>query len=133
VAWISERKNVLSTLFFLLAFLTYLRDVERPDWRRYLLLVTLFVAALVSKVNTIVLPALLLVYEIVMHRRLRMRDIAFTLPLFACGAVVAWANLHGNASHGARYHGGSFAVTMRTSAYDDPTLSLERRRSVRTS
>jgi hypothetical protein len=124
VAWISERKNVLSTLFFLLAFLTYLRWTERPDWRRYVLLVILFVAALLSKVNTIVLPALILVYEIVAHRRLRFRDVAFTLPLFACGAVVAWANLHGNTSHGASYHGGSFAVTMRTSATTIPRYLL---------
>ncbi len=120
VAWISERKNVLSTLFFLLAFVAYLRHVERPALRHYLLMLVLYVAALVTKVNTIVLPALFLVHGIVMRRRLRAWDVALTVPLFACGLVVAWANLHGNTSHGAVYHGGSLAVTLRTSATTIP-------------
>ena len=38
------------------------------------------------------------------------------MPLFACGVALAWANLHNNPSHGVAYHGGSLAVTMRTSA-----------------
>ncbi len=120
VAWISERKNVLSTLFFLLAFLVYLRHSERPHWRRYLLLLVVYLAALLSKVNTIVLPALFLTHEVVVRGRLRVRDVALTLPLFACGAVVAWANLHGNTSHGSAYHGGSLAATLRTSATTIP-------------
>lgn len=116
VAWISERKNVLSTLFFLLAFLAYLRASAEGRVRTYLLVVVLFVAALLSKVNTIVLPAITLAYEIVFHQRLRRRDLAIAGVMLACGAVAAWANLHGNPSHGASYHGGSLAVTMRTSA-----------------
>ncbi|MCC6766842.1 MAG: tetratricopeptide repeat protein [Deltaproteobacteria bacterium] len=120
VAWISERKNLLSTLFFLLAFHMHLGLTDRPTSGRYLGLVTLYVAALLSKVNTIVLPALLLWYEIVIRRRLRAGDLARALPLLACGAVVAWANLHDNPSHGAAYHGGSLAVTMRTSVTTIP-------------
>jgi hypothetical protein len=120
VAWISERKNLLSTLFFLLAFHTYLRYSARPSAGTYLLAFVLFVAALLSKVNTIVLPAIMLAYEIVFQRRLRTRDVLATLPLLASGALVAWINLHGNTSHGAAYHGGSFAVTMRTSSTTIP-------------
>ncbi|MGA2966218.1 MAG: hypothetical protein ABSD64_08395, partial [Terriglobales bacterium] len=33
VAWVAERKNVLSTLFFLLAIGAYVRYVQRPEWR----------------------------------------------------------------------------------------------------
>jgi hypothetical protein len=115
VAWVSERKNVLSTLFFLLAFHAYLRYSARPRTRTYLLLTTLFVAALASKVNTIVLPVLTLAYEVLLRRRLRRRDVLATLPLLGCGAVLAWANLHDNPSHGVAYHGGGFDVTVRTS------------------
>lgn len=120
VAWISERKNVLSTLFFLLAFHAHLGLTDRPTAGRYATLLLLFVAALLSKVNTIVLPALLLWYEIVLRRRLRASDLARAVPLLACGAVVAWANLHDNQSHGVAYHGGSLAVTLRTSATTIP-------------
>jgi hypothetical protein len=120
VAWISERKNLLSTLFFLLAFHAYLRYSARPRARTYVLLTALYLAALVSKVNTIVLPALTLTYELVMQRRLRPRDFFATLPLLTCGAAIAWVNLHGNPSHGVAYHGGSLAVTLRTSSTTIP-------------
>ncbi len=116
VAWISERKNLLSTLFFLLAFLAYLRFSEQPRPRPYLWLLILYVCALLSKINTIVLPAIMIAYEIAMRRRLRGRDIAATLPLLAAGALLAWINLAGNPSHGAAYHGDDFWVNLRTTA-----------------
>jgi len=116
VAWISERKNVLSTLFFLLALLTALRFSDAPRARTYLLLLGLFTCALLSKINTIVLPALMAAHEILVRRRLRTRDLLATVPLLAIGAALAWVNLHGNPSHGANYHGGSFWVTLRTTA-----------------
>jgi tetratricopeptide (TPR) repeat protein len=120
VAWISERKNLLSTLFFVLAFDAYLRFSAAPRARTYLIVLLLFVAALLSKVNTIVLPAMTLIYEIAMRRRLRLQDVAAALPLFACGALVAWANLSGNTSHGATYHGGSLVSTLQTSSTTIP-------------
>lgn len=120
VAWISERKNLLSTLFFVLAFDTYLRFSTFPRARTYLLLVLLYAAALLSKVNTIVLPAMMLVYEIAIRRRLRLRDVAATVPLLACGGLVAWANLAGNVSHGGSYHGGSLVATLQTSSTTIP-------------
>jgi protein O-mannosyl-transferase len=116
VAWISERKNLLSTLFFLLALLAYLRWSVAPRARTYALVLLLFLGALLSKVNTIVLPAITLAYEIIVQRRLRRRDAAAAFGMLLCGAAVAWANLQGNPSHGAAYHGGSLAVTLRTSA-----------------
>src|ERR1022692_4302327 len=49
VAWVAERKNVLSTLFFLLALGAYVRYVQKPDWRRYLLVAALFAGGLIGK------------------------------------------------------------------------------------
>ena len=116
VAWISERKNVLSTLCFLLAFHAYVRWSARPRIGTYCAMLALFVAALLSKINTIVLPVVTLAYELMVQRRFRARDVAAVLPMLACGAAGAWLNLHDNVSHGAAYHGGSFWVTLRTSA-----------------
>lgn len=120
VAWISERKNVLSTLFFLLAFYAYLGWTVRPRLATYLLVVLLYAGALFSKVNTIVLPIVTLAYEIILQRRLRTRDVVAAVPLFVCGAIAAWLNLHNNPSHGTAYHGGSLWVTLRTSATTIP-------------
>ena len=49
VAWVAERKNVLSTLFFFLAIGAYGWYVQKPDWRRYLLVAALFSAGLMAK------------------------------------------------------------------------------------
>ena len=49
VAWVSERKNVVSTLFWMLTILTYVRYSERPGLSRYLLIVAAFILGLMSK------------------------------------------------------------------------------------
>jgi tetratricopeptide (TPR) repeat protein len=63
VAWVAERKNVLSTLFFLLAIAAYAWYVQKPDWRRYLSVVALFAAGLMAKPMVITLPFVLLLLD----------------------------------------------------------------------
>ena len=116
VAWISERKNVLSGLFFLAAFLLYLSYSETGRTRTYIAIVALFVLATLSKMNTMVLPALCLAYEATYRFRLRRRDLQAALPLLGIGAMVGWYNLSGNPIHGASYHGGSAIVTWLSSS-----------------
>lgn len=60
VAWIAERKNVLCTLFFLLALWAYGWYARRPNWKRYTAVAALFVAALAAKAMVITLPFVLL-------------------------------------------------------------------------
>src|ERR1700733_2929878 len=63
VAWIAERKNVLSTLFFLLAIGTYAWYAQKPGWRRYLPMAALFAAALMAKPMAVTLPFVLLLLD----------------------------------------------------------------------
>jgi tetratricopeptide (TPR) repeat protein len=63
VAWVAERKNVLSTLFFLLAIGAYAWYAQKPDWRRYLLVATMFAAGLMAKPMVITLPFVLLLLD----------------------------------------------------------------------
>jgi hypothetical protein len=63
VAWVAERKNVLSTLFFLSAVGAYAWYVQKPDWRRYLLVAALFAAGLMAKPMVITLPFVLLLLD----------------------------------------------------------------------
>ena len=67
VAWITERRDVLSGLFFLAAILAYLRGVEtrdriEPRWRTYSLL--LFTGGLLSKASVMTLPAVLVLLDV---------------------------------------------------------------------
>ena len=97
VAWITERKNVLSGLFYLLAWSAYLRfdpltdqDPAKPNRRRYYALaLVLFVCALLSKTVTASLPAAVLLVIWWKRGRLRRRDLLRLLPFFAIGIALA--------------------------------------------
>ena len=72
VAWATERRDVLSGLFYLLTLLMYLRACERgaPGRRSYWLSVALFGCALLSKSMAVSLPVVLLILEVYPLRRL---------------------------------------------------------------
>jgi Flp pilus assembly protein TadD len=63
VAWIAERKNVLSTFFFLAAIAAYGWYAQKPHWQRYLAVASLFVLGLMSKPMVITLPLVLLLLD----------------------------------------------------------------------
>jgi tetratricopeptide (TPR) repeat protein len=63
VAWISERKDVLSTFFGLLAILAYCEYSSRPSLKRYAACAAFFVASLLAKPMLVTLPCLLLVFD----------------------------------------------------------------------
>ena len=99
VAWISEQKNTLSTVFYLGATIAWLgfSDVRRRD--RYALASLLFVLAVLSKTVTATLPAALLVLAWWRTGRLSWRrDAVPLLPWFAFGAVAGlfsgWVERH---------------------------------------
>lgn len=63
VAWIAERKNLLSTLFGFLAIHAYLRYAIRRDKRFYLTLIACFAFSLMAKSMLVTLPFLLLLLD----------------------------------------------------------------------
>jgi Tfp pilus assembly protein PilF len=63
VAWISERKNVLSMLFFLLALAAYGWYARRPGIVRYLVVTLAYVLSLMSKAQAITFPFALLLLD----------------------------------------------------------------------
>ena len=63
VVWVSERKNVLSTFFFLLTLGAYGWYASKPDWKRYLAVAGLFICALASKPMVVTLPFVLLLLD----------------------------------------------------------------------
>ena len=70
VAWITERRDVLSGLFYLLTIWAYLRYVERRSRGAYWTTVGCFALALMSKSMTASLPAVLLLLDVYPLRRL---------------------------------------------------------------
>lgn len=111
VAWITERKNVLSTLMYFAAALSYLRfsppEMQRTDaaiadrrarWRWYFLALGFFLAALLSKTVTCSLPAALLLVLWWRRGSFPWGDVAALAPFFALGALLAaltvWMEKH---------------------------------------
>ena len=97
VAWITERRDVLSGLFYLLAVLTYLRAAESAvlERRWHALSLSCFAAGLLSKASLMVLPAVLLLLDWYPLGRWRLgarqvlREKAGYVALALVGAVVA--------------------------------------------
>jgi tetratricopeptide (TPR) repeat protein len=95
VAWVSEQKNTLSLVFYLLAALCYLRFDETRRPKDYALALGLFVCGLLSKTTTATLPPALLVVFWWRRGRLEwLRDVVPLLPWFALaagmGLLSAW-------------------------------------------
>jgi hypothetical protein len=63
VAWISERKDVLSAFFWMLTLCLYVYYTEKPAVRRYLLVLFSFVLALLSKPMVVTLPLILILLD----------------------------------------------------------------------
>ena len=63
VAWIAERKDVLSTFFWLLTLGAYSYYVEHPGFRRYSLVLLFFILGLMSKPMLVTLPFVLLLLD----------------------------------------------------------------------
>ena len=119
VAWIAERKNVLSTFFFLLTLGAYGWYALKPGLKRYFVVVALFVLGLAAKPMVVTLPCVLLLLDFWPLRRIQgwgqwPADAAFAvpqarfsrlvlekLPLFALatadGAVTIFAQRSGGA------------------------------------
>jgi tetratricopeptide (TPR) repeat protein len=63
VAWIAERKNVLSTMFFLVTLGAYGWYARSPNWKRYLVVALVFACGLASKPMLVTLPCVLLLLD----------------------------------------------------------------------
>jgi Flp pilus assembly protein TadD len=89
VAWIVERKDLLSTFFGLLCFACYARFAERPSIARYLGVIVFLALGLLSKPMLVTWPCLLLLLDLWPLGRSALgarRLFVEKLPLFALSA-----------------------------------------------
>ena len=93
VAWIIERKDLLSTLFCLCTAHTWLRYTESPTTRRLVHCLALFTAAMLSKSIAVTLPAALLLLGWWRTGNVTRRDVARLLPFFMVAAGITAADL----------------------------------------
>jgi tetratricopeptide (TPR) repeat protein len=92
VAWVSELKDVLSGVFFMLTLLAYVRYVRRPGKGGYALVLLCFILGLLSKPMLVTIPCVLLIIDYWPLGRIRaISDFAWLLwekvPLFLLSAL----------------------------------------------
>jgi tetratricopeptide (TPR) repeat protein len=104
VAWVSQRKDVLSALFWMLTTLAYVRYARRPSVARYLPVALGFAVGLLAKPMLVTLPVTLLLLDFWPLGR-RDRGVAALvlekLPLFALSAAASAVTLFTQGSAGA--------------------------------
>lgn len=126
VVWISSRKDVLSTLFWQLAVLAYLRYVDRPTGGRYLGIALFFVLGLLTKTSVVALPFVLLLLDYWPLGRRRFgaacvaergetlqRLVLEKVPLVVLSGVFAGAQYFAQSGGGAVASSGRFPLAFR--------------------
>jgi Tfp pilus assembly protein PilF len=111
VAWIAERKDVLSTFFWFLGLLAYVRYVEQPGWFRYSLVVLSLALGLLAKPMLVTFPCVLLLLDLWPLGRMAGHEVApgkrfarlvvEKLPLFCLVAASSVATLIAQQTGGA--------------------------------
>ena len=102
VAWIAERKNTLSMVFYLACLLCYVRSEDAPEARarrrRYGWSLGFFVLAALSKSSVVMLPFVLLLLCWWRRGKLSRTDLARSVPFLvvslACGVATLWFQYH---------------------------------------
>lgn len=87
VAWISELKDVLYTLFFLGSMLLYLHYNSSGKKMFYILSLLLFVLSLLSKSAAVVLPVVLLIADYIQQHKPDLKSLLNKLPFFALSVL----------------------------------------------
>ena len=105
VAWITERKNTLSAVFYLSSAIAFFRFAKSDDspkdpkqWRWYALSLVLFCCALFSKTVTVTLPAAILLVRWWQNGAVTRRDVALVAPMLVIavplGLITVWVETH---------------------------------------
>jgi len=134
VAWVAERKNLLCTLFFLLALGAYGWYARQPSVRRYVMVAALFALALTAKPMAITLPCVLLLLDFWPLKRIKgwgeptqggaavsqatfSRLVAEKLPLFALCAADAFITVFASRSYGSMHLALPLGVRLENAVY----------------
>jgi tetratricopeptide (TPR) repeat protein len=120
VAWIAERKDVLSTLFWMLTLHAYVRYVQSPRVHRYLAVVAAFALGLMSKSMVVTLPFVLLLFDIWPLARVSrasaqtwMRLVLEKVPLFGLAVAASIVTFMAQMKGGTVLHLENFPLRAR--------------------
>lgn len=122
VAWVAERKDVLSAFFWLLTLLAYTRYVKKPGASAYLLTLFLFACGLMAKPMVVTLPFVLLLADFWPLNRLSFADFRVKrfwqltlekLPFLALAIAASCVNFIAQKAGGATWSADAMPLHVR--------------------
>jgi hypothetical protein len=87
VAWVAERKDVLSALFYFLSLLAYQAFVNKGAWKYYWICLLAMVLSLLSKPMAVSLPFVLLLMDYLNGKKPDQRSLLQKIPFFSIAVV----------------------------------------------
>lgn len=84
VTYISGRADSLAAIFILLTFILYIKQLKLQDIRLYSLMILSYIAALLSKENSLILPALIMVYHYAFKEKIKFKAL---FPILAAALI----------------------------------------------
>ncbi len=88
VAWVSERKDVLYSLFFLAGLISYTKYADTSSRKEYLLTILFFILSLLSKPSAVIFPVALFSIDLLRKRKPTVKLFAEKLPFFVLALIV---------------------------------------------
>jgi hypothetical protein len=94
VAWVSERKDVLYTFFFLGGLISYLKYLEDEKTWKLAVAFLLFLFSCLSKAMAVPFPIILLLIDYLNRRNFSWKLIVEKIPFFGLALVIGWMSVH---------------------------------------
>lgn len=120
VAWIAERKDVLSGFFWMLTLYAYCRYIEKPEAGRYLTVLGVFALGLLAKPMLVTLPVILLFLDLWPFGRVsqrldtlpasKLRIVAEKIPLLLLSLFSSLITYWAQSADGVSYQGYTLAA-----------------------
>ncbi|MCG6551255.1 MAG: tetratricopeptide repeat protein [Candidatus Magnetominusculus sp. LBB02] len=120
VAWVSQRKELLSALFCFLAMLKYVQYARKPSIKHYLYVIIFFVLALMSKPMAVTLPFVLLLIDVWPLGRLRetvpAKLVMEKIPMFAISGIFSVITYYAQKNYNAVVSVAEMPLSLRLSS-----------------
>lgn len=94
VAWVTERKDMLFTLFYFCAILLYIQFRKTEKYWLYLCSLLVFVLSLISKIQAVSLPLSLILIDYLSDKKFHIRQLWNKIPFFTLSLITGLAGIY---------------------------------------
>ena len=89
VAWVSERKDVLYSLFFLAGLISYTKYIDSGSKRQYGVTILFLLLSLLSKPAAVIFPIVLFAIDVLRRRKINFSLVMEKMPFLALAVIMA--------------------------------------------